>query len=122
DDAASGDRGGDDARNTHLTRRVFRDPAEAPGSLWLVRLVGRWKYLQRIRADRIRGICARPEVRRSLAVLDLVADRLEAVLQVGSDVPQLLIRHVAPRGPRHRGSQVPPGSPPASSRWRPAAR
>src|SRR5437762_417988 len=54
---------------------------------------------QRIRTDLVRGIAAGPEVRRLLAIRHRVANRLDAMLQVGHDRPEILVRHVPERRP-----------------------
>ena len=44
-----------------------------------------------IRAYRCNRECARPEVRRSIAIGNLVDNRLHAALEIGGDRPQLLV-------------------------------
>src|SRR5690242_20285815 len=46
---------------------------------------------QRVRTDLVRGIAAGPEVRRGLAVRHRVADRLDAMLQIGHDRPEIVV-------------------------------
>src|SRR5690606_36613067 len=59
-----------------------------------------------IRADDLRDVEAGPEVGRSLAVGDAVAHRIEPVLDVERDVPEILIGHVPEGWSRHRRGEV----------------
>ena len=63
-------------------------------------LVVRREQRRRIRTDQLDRISAGPEIRRSVTVLHLVADRLESPLEIRRDIPEFLIAEVAPGRPR----------------------
>ena len=68
--------------------------------------VGGREGRRRIRADVLDRHEARPEIRRTLALGHLVHNRLESTLEVRRDRAQVGVRHVPPRGPRHRRRNV----------------
>src|SRR5436189_195015 len=61
---------------------------------------------RRVWSDLGDRVLARPEVGRPIAVLHFVADRLYPVLEIRSDCPEVLIRHMPPRRPGHWHRQI----------------
>src|SRR5262249_48128362 len=96
-----------------LGKAACRAPEQAASLAWLPMAL-RLEFLVVHGGSRQRGraeegpqrILTGPEVGRTLAVGHRVAHRLDAVLQVGCDRPQVLVRHVAERRPRHRRGEI----------------